>query len=162
MITSEKNYFDFADTTRQKSYESIVFAQLAHTMFMGSLDDTNAGRVRIQDEKGEIKEIIRTDYRQAFKNATFTLYQLVVTRMDKEYIADLKPWANYADYRHNFSKILKHLHKSGLFGKHQLMVVWDWKLERERVKEIWDDAGNFIGRKKPINGMGKKTDESRG
>lgn len=142
--SEEKNYFDFMQDDYLKSYEGMVYAQIGRCMWIGSLDTSYPGKQLVQDERGNTVEIIREDLRVSFINSVKRLYDLVEVRLnqDKKYNYNIQDYGpekeidnNYLLAQSNFKQIMKHIHTSGIFGHQALVVVWDWKLEREKLTD---------------------------
>lgn len=123
MPDDQKNYFKLLEDDKKKSFEWLLFAQLARCMFVGSLDKTNPGKVFIQDTQGNAKEIVREDNKDAFINSVNMLYYLLEQKLDKETLQGIKKNPDYDQARENFRIILKHIHrKSPIFGSKEAVI----------------------------------------
>lgn len=125
---NQEDYFKFLDDSKQRSYEGLVFGQLARCMFIGSMDMTNAGKVFIQDAQGNAREIVRDDYSNAFIHSVKRLYQLMRIKMAHKLIFKQKTLEEAED---NFDLLLEHIHDSGIFGRDMMMCVLDWRYYKE-------------------------------
>jgi len=125
MIDSQANYFDMLSDDKRKSYEGLVFGQLARCLFIGSLDMTNAGKVFIQDAQGNAREIVRDNFENAFINSVKRLYQLMRFKM-KNITLSFKE-RTYEEAEDNFDTLLTHIHESGIFGRNTMVMVLDWR-----------------------------------
>jgi hypothetical protein len=137
---NEVNYFDLTDRQEQQEYKGVLYAQLRHCMYIGSMDTTNPGKVKVQNEAGQMHEIVRVDFRVAFINSVRMLVALARDRMKKEKCDLLKPYTKDTEQDidiayHNFDTVLKYCHDEGIFGRRALVCVWDWRLERERLSQ---------------------------
>jgi len=121
MIANQDNYFRMIDDNKQRTYEGLVFGQLARCMFLGSMDLTNAGKVFIQNEAGGVREIVRDDFSNAFINSVRRLYQLMKVKMKDELSFNKK---TFEEAEENFDKLLEHIHKSELFGNDDSTIVY--------------------------------------
>ena len=132
-----------------RSYEDLVYRQLSLITFIGSQDTTNAGRVYLDDIKGQTHEVVRYNYEVAYVHAVEVLRDLVYERLENKVKteADKIKIQNKEDREHArelFQLILRHLHKSGIFGRASLMVVWDFEVEREKTKRwLKENAPTF-------------------
>lgn len=141
-MKQDKSYFDIAFNEKDKSYDTLIFAHIAHCLYIGSLDTTNAGLVWVHDATGNAREIVRDDNKVAFINSVRTMFELVRTAIIRESdskgykynLKDNEPWS-YDDAWFNLREIMTHLHRSGIFGKEKLMIIWDWEVERQKIKQ---------------------------
>ena len=122
------NYFKLLEEDKDKSYEGLVFAQLARTLFVGSLDTSNPGKVQIQEPDGSFRVIVRDDNERAFINSTRMLYQLMKERLTRKQRERIH-WSEdtIEEARQNLEILLEHLHDTGIFGRRSLTVVLDWR-----------------------------------
>ena len=136
-MDEERNSFKILDSDKLKSYEALVFAQFARCLWIGSLDRTNGGKVMIQDEKGNVKEIVRINIDDAFKNSVNMLHALMSKKMRKvqrEKIEKLKT----TDYEETLTKakaLANYIHTTPLFGvKEATVIMGNTNYENSRDK----------------------------
>lgn len=122
-MNDEKNYFKFVDEERVHSYDGLVWVQVARCLFTGSQDTVHSGKVSIQTETGDTKEIIMPDWRMIFINSVNMLSSLCSIKMQNPVMAE-----DYASARRLFLDLLQHLRKDGIFGyKNVVEVIGDEK-----------------------------------
>lgn len=119
-------YFKFLEDDKLKSYDSLVFVQIARCLFIGSNDNSTSGKMWIQDAAGNHREIIRDDYSVAFINSVRMLHSLMEKKVGAKLIKNLEidKMKTYEDAHLVFRKLMEMNHTSGLFGHKDLMVVW--------------------------------------
>jgi len=133
---------DFQDTKTEvkkldeiRTYEDLVFRQLGLVTYIGSQDRTNSGKVLLEDANGQTHVVVRTNYTDAYINAVQSLLDIVRDRMEDDIKEGMEEPRTLEQAKETIKRIMKHLHKSGIFGRTSLIVYFDWKVEREATKE---------------------------
>jgi len=126
MIT-QQDYFNQLLNDKQKSYEALVFVQLARIEFICSQDDSTSGKITVMMPDGTHSQMIKEDMKVAYINSVRGLYMLMAVKMSIREKKKIKlPMETKQDADNNMAVLFNHIHKTGIFGRRTIGIVVDW------------------------------------
>ena len=122
----------FSKDGEMPDFEKMLFAAIARCLWLGSMDTTNSGVVRVQEPSGNFKDIVRDDYKCAFINAVRMLQSVLRYKMKGVVIEDYQN--DYQKAIIAFDTMMDWIHKYGIFGSQSLGIIWDWRYKDDNNK----------------------------